>query len=100
MKRDGALALAGFPEGTTDAAKNLLGSLAATLQVTLRRGSAWAVEEQDLTGRYEARYQRLADRIARTRGSYTQLNSGGSAPLPSPRTSAPRSCSTPKASPP
>jgi hypothetical protein len=70
---DGLLTGLGFAEETPDGARNLLTSLATTLQVTDRPGAAWTALEEDLTGRYEARYTRAGERITRTRGRYTQM---------------------------
>jgi hypothetical protein len=74
--REGALDAVGFAAGTSNVAKDVLASLAATLQYTLRPGDAWAVEEQDLTGTYQARYTRAGDRVSRTRGAYSRVHDG------------------------
>ncbi len=71
VRREGALHELAFPATMKGQAKDLLGSLATALQVTPREGDAWTVEEEDLTGRYEARYTRSGDRLTRTRGPYT-----------------------------
>lgn len=73
---DGGLLAVAFAEGTTDRAHNLLVSVATALQYTNRPGQTWTVEEQDLMGRYEATYNRVGQRVQRTRGAYTQLTSG------------------------
>jgi hypothetical protein len=76
----GSLHLVGFAEGTSPVAKNVLSSLAATLQYTLRPGDAWTVEEEDLTGRYQAHYTRSGDRVLRTRDGYTRTHEGAEQP--------------------
>ncbi len=77
---DGLLLAVAFPKGTTDRAHNLLVSIATALQYTDRLGQTWTVEEQDLTGKYEATYSRVDQRVQRKRGAYTQLTSAGGSP--------------------
>ncbi|MFT3769166.1 MAG: hypothetical protein QM820_27320 [Minicystis sp.] len=73
VKRDGVLAAMAFAEGTSGRARDLLASLATTFQWTEGSGDTWTVEEEDLTGRYEATYTRAGDTITRSRGRYTEV---------------------------
>lgn len=80
-KHDGALLAVAFPKTTTDRAHNLLISIATASQYTDRPGQTWKVEEQDLTGKYEAIYTRSDKRVQRKRGAYTQLTSSNGSPI-------------------
>jgi hypothetical protein len=88
---DGACRLFYFPTGESSLARNFAQALVATLQVVVPeaaslRGKWWTVKEEDLNGRYTARYRVLAGtrppseesageqvRIAKTRESYDSL---------------------------
>lgn len=67
-RMDGVLAGIGFQVGASDVTKNLLSSLATTLQLSLREGDSWEVQERELTGSYKALYSRKNGRIHRSRG--------------------------------
>jgi hypothetical protein len=64
---EGVLSRVGFAAATPLAARDLLTSVAATFQHTIRPGAAWTVDEEDLTGTYPASYTRSGDHITRTR---------------------------------
>jgi hypothetical protein len=73
VKESGRLASLGFPQAMPGKARDLLSSLSATFQCSERPGDgAWKVEEQDLTGKYEAAYVREGDKLTRQRGRYLE----------------------------
>jgi len=70
---DGVLAGLGFPSGMTVPAKNLLTGLATTFQYSSGVGASWTRHEEDLTGSYDAAYQRAGDEVERHRAAFTAL---------------------------
>jgi len=64
-----------FARVTGAAARGILKTAAAMMQVVARSGQAWTTKEQDPTGEYEARYTRSADGLGveKVRVRYTRL---------------------------
>lgn len=69
----GVLTGLGFPAAMTVPARNLLTGLATTFQYSSGAGANWTRHEEDLTGSYDAVYQRAGDEALRHRAAYTAL---------------------------
>src|SRR5262249_28097963 len=75
-QHDGVLDGIGFTDATPAAARTVLTQLATTFQDAAGAGAGWKVNEEDLTGRYDAVYLRDGGAVERTRPSYTALRKG------------------------
>lgn len=78
----GVLTGLGFSAAMPAPARNLLTGLATTFQYSNATGASWTRHEEDLTGRYDAAYQRAGDQVERHRTAYTALRgSSGLSPV-------------------
>lgn len=73
VRADGVLTAIGFPDDMPAKARKLLTAIATTFQYTDRPGDGWTAVEEDLSGRYDAVYERGRGGIERRRPRYTAL---------------------------
>jgi hypothetical protein len=69
-RHEGVVDEIGFPDGVTGPARNLMTGLATTFQYSARDQAGWRVDEEDLTGRYQAVYVKRGGAVHRSRPSY------------------------------
>lgn len=74
--RAGAFGAYAFPRGMSAEARGLLKGLATSLQVVITGAYEWQTVEQDVSGEYEARYERAGSSIHKAKTRYLRGRSG------------------------